>query len=142
MVDLNGEYRHKVDAKGRLSLPAKFRRELPRELIVTVDPKSECLYVFDSNDFNDWVRSFFERDGGFDQRNALHVAARRELKSRANEAEIDASGRINVPANLREKVGIEKDVVLIGNEGYFEIWDAKRRDDARVEVDLASMLFG
>lgn len=141
MVDLNGEYRHKVDAKGRLSLPAKFRRELPRELKVTIDPKGECLYVFADEDFNDWVRSFFERDGGFNQRNAMHVAARRELKSRANDAEIDASGRINIPANLRESVGIDKEVALIGNEGYFEIWDAKRRDDARVEVDLASMLF-
>ncbi len=142
MIDLYGEYSHKVDAKGRLSLPAKFRKVLSEDLVVTVDPAKECLYVFEPEDFEEWVASFFEKDGGFNLRNRVHVAARRELKARASEATIDAAGRISLSAKQREAVDIDKDVTVIGNTGYFEIWDAKRRDEKREEVDLASMLFG
>lgn len=141
MVDLLGEYCHKVDAKGRLSLPAKFRKELSKDLIATIDPHGECLYVFEPADFNSWVQSFFEKDGGFNPRNSKHVEARRELKSRATDVEIDGSGRINLSAQIRAAVGIDKDAVLIGNTGYFEIWDAKRRESSKQKVDLASMLF-
>ncbi len=141
MVDLIGEYHHKVDAKGRLSLPAKFRKDLSKDLVVTVDPQENCLYVFEPDDFNLWVQSFFEEDGGFNSRNQQHIAIRRELKSRAVDTEIDGSGRINVPANLRRWVEIDKDVVIIGNTGYFEIWDAKRRESTKKTVDLASLLF-
>lgn len=141
MIDLMGEYSHKVDAKGRLSLPARFRKVLTDDLVVTVDPTNECLYVFEPDDFNEWVASFFDKDGGFNIRSKKHVAARRELKARACEVSIDSAGRIGLSASQRAKVGIEKDVVLIGNTGYFEIWDAKRREGLKEEVDLTSMLF-
>ncbi len=142
MFDLMGEYSHKVDAKGRLSLPARFRKALSEEdLVVTVDPTNACLYVFEMDGFNDWVASFFMKDGGFNPRNPNHVAARRELKARADEVSVDAAGRINVSAKQREAVGIDKDVVLIGNTDYFEIWDAKRREQQKAQVDLSSMLY-
>ena len=58
MVDLFGEFRHKVDAKGRLSLPAKFRKELHDDLVVTVNPsEGNCLYVFNVEDYKEWVAS-------------------------------------------------------------------------------------
>ncbi|MDO4503281.1 MAG: division/cell wall cluster transcriptional repressor MraZ [Coriobacteriia bacterium] len=151
MIDLMGEYRHKVDAKGRLSLPAKFRKALsteseaeaaaPVELVITIDPSDECLYVFEPEGFNEWVASFFEKDGGFDARSKKHTAVRRKLKSRAREVEVDGAGRINLSAGQRESVGIAKDVVLVGNTGYFEIWDAQKWDESYEDVDLESMLF-
>ena len=48
MSELLGEYRHKLDAKGRLSLPADFRKALSTNLKVTPDPKNQCLYVFET----------------------------------------------------------------------------------------------
>ncbi|MDO4182490.1 MAG: division/cell wall cluster transcriptional repressor MraZ [Coriobacteriia bacterium] len=130
MVDLFGEYRHKVDAKGRLALPAKFRKVLSEDLIVIIDPlKHECLYVFESEDYGSWVKSFFNSEEPFNNRSTDEVELRRRLRSAASDVALDTAGRINVPANQREKVGIDKDVVILGNEGYFEIWDAKRWDD-------------
>lgn len=142
MIDLMGEYSHKVDAKGRLSLPARFRKVLSEDLVVTVDPTDQCLYVFEPEDFNNWVASFFERDGGqFDPTNLDHVEIRRELKSRANPVTIDSAGRIGLTSGQRAQVGIDKDVVLIGNTGYFEIWDAKRRENQKAKVNLVSMVY-
>ena len=45
-IDMNGSYRHKVDAKGRMSLPAAFRKVLSEDLVVTLSPDDECLYAF------------------------------------------------------------------------------------------------
>ena len=50
-VVLNGEYRFKVDGKGRVSLPAKFRKVLSTQLVVAKDLDNECLYVFETPDF-------------------------------------------------------------------------------------------
>ena len=142
VVDLNGEFRFKVDAKGRLSLPAKYRKALLKDLVVTRNPKDECLYVFEPHAFNGWVASVFEdKYGKFDSTDELHVRLRRKLKSRARDVEVDAAGRIILPAEAREAVGIEKEVAVVGNTGYFEVWDAKRYAMQDDMTDLG-LLFG
>ena len=125
VVDLNSAYRHKVDAKGRMSLPASFRKVLSTDLVVTRNPKDA------------WVAGVFEdKFEKFDRTNDLHVRLRRKLKSRAADVSIDAAGRIMISAEQREAVGIDKEVVVVGNTGYFEIWDAKRYDAVDDETDL------
>ena len=142
IVDLNSAYRHKVDAKGRMSLPSTFRKVLSTDLVVTRNPKDECLYVFEPQGFNAWVAKVFkDKFGEFDDTNDLHLRLRRKLKSRAADVSIDASGRIMLSTEQREAVGIDKDVVVVGNTGYFEIWDAKRYDQVDDDTDL-SLLFG
>lgn len=140
IVDLYGTFRFKVDAKGRVSLPAKFRKVLDKDLVVAKDPQFECLRVFEQDDFNDWItRVLTEQLGEFSETNKTHLSYRRALKARAESVEIDATNRILLPANLRKDVHIEKDVVIVGNTGYFEIWDAKRYDETDAEVDLDSL---
>lgn len=142
VVDLNGEFRFKVDAKGRMSLPAKFRKVLSTDLVVTLNPKDECLYVFESTGFNAWVAKVFrDKFGKYDETNDLHIRLRRKLKSRAKDVEVDGSGRIMLTAEARATVGIDKDVVVVGNTGYFEIWDAKRYESQDDDTDLG-VLFG
>ena len=116
IVDLNGEFRFKVDAKGRMSLPAKFRKVLSTDLVVT-------------------------KFGKYDSSNDLHVRLRRKLKARAKDVEVDGSGRIMLPTEAREATDIDKDVVVVGNTGYFEVWDAKRYEAQDDDTDLG-VLFG
>ena len=78
-----------------------------------------------------------ENFGSYKASETKQVNLRRALKSRARDVEVDASGRIMLSAELREAVGIDKDVVLIGNTGYFEIWDAKRYEQFDSEIDLS-----
>ena len=145
VVDLNSAYRHKVDAKGRMSLPSTFRKVLSTDLVVTRNPKDECLYVFEPDAFNAWVAGVFEdKFEKFDRTNDLHVRLRRKLKSRER-LDIEAVplgdarfGSLDVLEELYglEAVGIDKEVVVVGNTGYFEIWDAKRYDAVDDETDL------
>lgn len=135
--DLFGTFRFKVDAKGRIALPSKFRKVLSKDLIVSRELKDACLYVFEPKSFNSWVSQLFERRlGGYDVSKSEHVRLRTRLKSNANDVEVDSSGRITIKPELREIVGIDKDVVLVGNTGYFEIWDAAAYDESIEGIDL------
>lgn len=136
-VDLFGEFRFKVDSKGRLALPAKFRKVLSRDLIVSLELENKCLYVFEVPSFNEWVEDLFDdKFGGYNASNREHVKLRRKLKSRADGVEVDSSGRIILKPEMRKLVGIEKEVVLVGNTGYFEVWDAEAYDAEISEIDL------
>lgn len=137
-VDLNGEFRFKVDSKGRVALPAKFRKVLSKDLVVTLELEDECLYVFETPDFNKWVEKLFaDKFGEYKESDRMHVKLRRKLKGRANNVEVDASGRIMLPAEVRAAAGIDKEVVLVGNTGRFEIWDAKRYEQVDEDIDLS-----
>ena len=142
MTDFMGKYSHRVDAKGRVALPPKFGKQLSSSLIVTLNPEGTCLFVFEPEDFNEWVMRFFEKDGGFQQSNPKHEKIRSVLKGRAKEIETDTAGRINIPAVLRNAVGIAKEARFIGNTGYIEIWDPAAREAFESDVDLAELLYG
>ena len=137
VVDLNGVFRFKVDGKGRVALPAKFRKVLSKDLVVTLELTDECVYVFETPDFNDWVQKLFvDKFGEYKESDRMHVRLRSKLKARANDVEVDASGRIMLPAEIRAAAGIDKEVVIVGDTGRFEIWDAKRYEQVDSEIDL------
>ena len=136
-VDLNGEFRLKVDGKGRVTLPAKFRKVLSNDLTVTRNPFDECVYAFEAPDFNQWVERLM--DGAFPERrenDRVQERTHRKLKSRADSVEVDSAGRIMLSADTRAKCGIAKDIVLVGNGKRFEIWDAERYKAMMDDVDL------
>ena len=142
VIDLMGQYSYKVDIKGRVMLPPKFAKELSKELIVTLNPDKTCLLLFEPEGFNEWVKRFFESDGGFQQSNPRHEQIRSVLKGRAKEIETDSAGRINIPSDQREAAGIGSTAVFIGNTGYVEIWDPQAREAFESDIDLAALLYG
>lgn len=139
MTELVGEHHHKLDTKGRVSMPSAFRKVLSKNLKITLSPQKECLYVFEPEAFSAWVTSFFESEGGYKPTSQRHVALRRALNARARDVEVDNSGRIGISAELRAQVGLDKDVVLTGNDDHLEIWDATRWTDFLDSVDLSDL---
>lgn len=140
VTPLEGEYRHKLDAKGRLSLPAEFRKVLTPELKVILSPLDDCLLVFEPEAYSEWVENLFESKGGYSPSNRQMAAQRKILNSRVKRCEIDNSGRINISAAQREAAGLDKDVVIVGDTDHFEIWDVDRWDAFCSEFDLASLM--
>ena len=142
-IDLFGEFRFKIDAKGRVALPSKFRKVLIdyKDLIVTQDLEGNCLYVFTRGSFDEWVERLFEdKFGGFDVSNKRQIALRRKLKARAEQVDVDSSGRITLKSHMRESVDINKEVVLVGNTGHFEIWAAEGYESMMDDIDLTELL--
>jgi len=140
MGHLSGEYFHKLDVKGRLSLPADIKRELEsNRLKMTISPNDDCLYVFEHEAFIKWVAELLDRGEGFKANSLTQSSWRKKLNSRAMPVEIDSYGRFGIPNALRDAVSLDKDVVLIGDEDHFEIWDSRRWNDFSESVDLTAL---
>lgn len=137
MQGLKGEYRHKLDAKGRVSLPAALRKVLPDELVITISPEDTYLMVFTSEDYEDWVASLFGEEG-YKSTNPEHRNMRRFINARTKDIEVDSAGRVGIASEYREIVGLSKEVVLIGDTDHLELWDAKRLDETHAQINAAA----
>lgn len=115
-----GDYQHTLDAKGRVSLPAKFRQAMAGRLVVIAKGFEDCLYVYPADEYAKFVDRLLARDD-FDPR---FRQVRRFFTAGAVETELDGAGRITVPPHLREYAGLSKDVSVTGNGNRIEIWDA------------------
>ena len=117
-----GRYEHTIDAKGRTSLPARYRDVLDasgeRRIVLTsaLDP---CLAAYAMPEWS----AFEERLGRLPQFDRAVQKLKRIYVSGAVECEVDDSGRILVPPTLREYAGLAKDVLWAGSGKYAELWD-------------------
>ena len=116
-----GTYTPKLDDKGRLFLPAKFRDQLAEGLVVTRGQEF-CLTVWPMADFVELTRRAQEAPvtvkGARDYTRFLFAGASEETP--------DKQGRISIPTMLREYAGLQRDVVVIGVMNRIEIWDPVR----------------
>ena len=122
MAGLNGEYRHKLDAKGRLSLPSSIRKLLTEEtqMVVVPDARNEFLSVYTNEAFDVWIDTLFEKRGGFDPNKREHMLLNSILRGNATPVTMDSAGRITLPQSLRERAGIDKEVTLVGAGSHFD----------------------
>ncbi len=115
-----GEYQHTLDAKGRVSLPSKFRNQMTGNVVV-VKGFDACLYVFPVEGYEKFVAGLMSRED-FDPRVRQ---LRRRFTAGAVEAELDTAGRVMLPQKLREYAGLTKDVAITGTGNRIEIWDTE-----------------
>ena len=117
---LIGEYTHTLDSKKRLSLPAKFRKEVGRTVVVTRG-LDHCLFLFPQ-------KTWQEIAGKLEQLPFGESTARgmsRFLLAGAVEVEVDSAGRILIPDFLKDFAGLGASVVLAGVSDRVEIWNKK-----------------
>jgi MraZ protein len=115
-----GTHAPKLDEKGRLFLPAKYRDELSGGVVITKG-QERCLYVFSIAEFTritDALRDLPVTAKGIRDRTRILFAS-------ASDETPDKQGRITVPPKLREYAGLERDCVVIGANTRLEIWDAQ-----------------
>ena len=117
-----GEYRHTIDAKGRLAVPARFRSELAGEahLCRWLDG---CLAIFPRAAWEQLAGQISSLARVGDSR-ARGLA--RSVFASAFPVELDGQGRVLVPANLREQVGLGSDAVVVGLNDHVELWSPDR----------------
>lgn len=113
-----GTYTPRLDDKGRLVLPAKFRDELAEGLVVTRG-QERCLTVWSLDDFGQLTERL--KQAPVTNRGARDYV--RMLFSAASQEVPDKQGRIGIPQVLREYASIDRDVMVIGAMNRIEIWD-------------------
>jgi len=114
-----GTYTPKLDEKGRLFLPAKFRDDLVEGLVVTRG-QERCLNVWSEDEF----KTFTERLKALPVTNRSGRDYVRMLFAGASDETPDKQGRITIPPMLRTYAGLQKECVVIGAMNRVEIWDA------------------
>jgi len=131
-----GTYSPRLDDKGRLFLPAKFRDELAEGLVMTKG-QERCLYVFSSVEFARFTDRL--REAPLTAKGARDYS--RVFFASAHDDTPDKQGRVTVPPQLREYAGLDRDCVVIGANTRVEIWDASAWADylAGQEEQFASL---
>ncbi|WP_460468354.1 division/cell wall cluster transcriptional repressor MraZ [Calidifontibacter terrae] len=113
-----GTHQPRLDEKGRMFLPAKFRDKLASGLVVTRG-QERCLYIFAMADFEKLA-------GEMANTPVTNRAVRnfqRVMLSAASDEVPDKQGRITIPAILRDYAGLSKDCTVIGAGNRVELWD-------------------
>ncbi len=113
-----GTHEPKLDEKGRLILPARFRDELANGLVLTKG-QERCLYLFPSTVFSNMTERLaaapVTEKGARDYMRVMFAGAHDEVP--------DKQGRITIPSHLRIYAALERDCVVIGANTRVEIWD-------------------
>jgi MraZ protein len=125
-----GTHSPRLDEKGRLFLPAKFRDELAEGLVITKG-QERCLFVFPMGEFTRIATQL--RDAPM-----THKAARaysRVFFASASDEVPDKQGRVTIPPALREYAGLSRDCVVIGASTRVEIWDRQAWEDYLTESE-------
>lgn len=127
---LIGEYIHNIDDKKRLSLPAKFRKELGRKVIVTTG-LDKCLFVYPEAQW----KKISEQLANLSMGRADTRSFNRFLLGGAVEAEVDALGRILIPEFQREFASLKNKVVIIGVHNRLEIWNDRNWSEYKSRIE-------
>ncbi|WP_026535299.1 MULTISPECIES: division/cell wall cluster transcriptional repressor MraZ [unclassified Arthrobacter] len=114
-----GTHLPRLDEKGRLILPAKFREELGNGLVLTRG-QERCLYVFSQREFEKVHEQM--RDAPISSRQTRDYI--RVFLSGASDEVPDKQGRVTIPQNLRTYAGLGRELAVIGAGNRAEIWDA------------------
>ncbi|MSU55358.1 MAG: division/cell wall cluster transcriptional repressor MraZ [Candidatus Taylorbacteria bacterium] len=117
---LIGEYTHTIDDKNRLSLPAKFRQEMGKKIVLTRG-LDKCVSVFT---LKEWHK-IADKLSDSSMLQADSRSFNRFMFGGAVETEVDSIGRILVPDFLKEWGGLSTKVAVIGVQSRVEIWNEK-----------------
>lgn len=113
-----------IDAKGRLSLPVRFRAAVLAEnggvMVATIDTQERCLLLYR---LKEW-EAIEQKISALPSFDASARRIQRLLIGHATECEIDAQGRLLLAAPLREYAHLERDILLVGQGQKFEVWSA------------------
>ncbi len=112
-----GEFEYKIDEKGRVPIPPKFRSEL-REGVVLAPGVERCLVAYP---LGEWEKMAATLTTGSLTRSKLR-RLNRAVFATAFTLNIDGQGRVALPIPLREYAGIEDEVVIAGANIYLELW--------------------
>lgn len=113
---LGGEFRHGLDPKNRIFIPAKMRDELGSTFVVAKNIREKCIRVYSLTQWDEYIKPLTE------QARKLGERILRYLSSTSAEVTPDSQGRIVLPKELISYAEIDKNVVVVGCYDCAEIW--------------------
>jgi MraZ protein len=126
-----GHFEHSLDAKNRLSIPARFRASFSGGVVLAKDPEP-CVAVWTPATHE----SIIERAlGDLNPMGAEYRKLSRFYQGNSFEIDLDASGRVTLPPPLLGHAGIAKEVVVVGVGDHLEVWSGERWEQEQSVLD-------
>jgi MraZ protein len=122
-----GEFEYKIDEKGRVLIPPKYRRYL-KDGIVLMAGQEQCIVGYPASEWNKVAATLTTGSVTPSKLRRLN----RAIFATAFTLNIDGQGRVALPAPLRDHAGIEEEVVIAGANTYLEIWDKEQWESEKV----------
>ncbi len=132
MVRFSARYNALIDDKGRVVLPAAFKKamgDLAEEpLVVEKDIYKECLNIFPEKYWNQRLDAIEKQLNQFDEEDDDLLA---DLYENYTTVTLAPNGRINIPSDFLDHAGIRRDVVLVGKGKSIRMWDEEKYNEAK-----------
>ncbi|MFQ6058210.1 MAG: division/cell wall cluster transcriptional repressor MraZ [Anaerolineae bacterium] len=127
-----GEFKHTIDEKGRVTIPAKFRARLMEGAVVTRGLGAHtCLFVYPIDEWMKLTEKINSQDLSQEKADALSYF----IYGNASDCKPDRQGRILIPANLRKYAGFESEIVIVGLLTHFAIWSQENWQEAQLKIE-------
>jgi MraZ protein len=134
----SGSFDHSLDGKGRVIIPASFREALGENFTITINPNKTAVAIYPKEMWDQQL----ERLSQINPMDRVGMQYERYVMSVSFSGNsMDAQGRVLIPAKLRAKIGLARDIVFVGLNRYIEIWDAEvyAKMEEQTEEDFESL---
>ena len=134
-----GEFFYTLDDKGRVNIPAKFRKATSENAdgtYIIQHGRDKCLYIYPMDVYEKKVIEIIDK---LSEADPLHRAYMSLLGSKSIDATLDKQGRISIPPKFLEYAGIQKDVHIVGAYNRIEVWDTKTREQYIQEIESSGI---
>ncbi len=131
---LGGEFRHTLDPKNRIFIPAKLREDLGEPFVIAKDIREKCLKVYSLAGWENYINPIREKN------RTLYEAVFRFLHATLAQVTPDSQGRVTLPPELVEHAKIEKTAVVVGCGDYAEIWSESLYEDMKSNADISELI--
>ena len=131
---LIGEYIHTIDEKNRVSLPAKFRKELGKKIIITPG-LGQCLFIFTVKEWEKVSKKLSDSENDLSFLKADQRSFNRYMFGRAAEVEVDSIGRMLIPEFLQQGIKLRDKAAIIGVKDRVEVWNEKAWGEQKEKIE-------
>ena len=118
-----GNFRHAIDEKNRLTIPSRWRKGEAEEFILLPEPQNQFLLVMSPDAFSR-MNADVENNAAVNARDRRVFL--RQLHARAQHAGADKQGRLVLPLEVCQELGLKGEVALVGGRGRFEVWNLQK----------------
>lgn len=133
MATFRGTFDYSLDAKNRLTVPAKWRASFSEGVVLAQGGTAPCLTVWSPSRFEAYTESLV---AGLHEADPKRDKVDRYWQANSHDIELDAAGRIMIPARLMRHGALTKEVVVTGRGSRLEIWDREAWDTYNAAIDI------
>src|SRR4051812_42336339 len=132
-----GQYEHSLDAKDRLTIPARYRAALA-DGVVLFEELDPCVSIYSPQEYDALAERYLSELSPLSRAGRM---MKRRFHARSHDEGLDSAGRVRIPKHLVEHAGLSGNCVIVGVQEHLEVWNPERwaAEDAEIDARAEEM---